>query len=400
MTTPSTATAGWRSERPLRIALVSEPFYPDLGGMPEHVHNLGRELAQRGHRVTVITTSYPRAPRLDLPTAPYDVVRIGRATSHIVSNGSQHHVAVGLRLRAQLSALFAERDFDVIHLHGPIFPTLSLLAIHCAPPRAALIGTLHTHFSDSGLLRLFRRPLQRYLDALDGVIAVSDSALRSLQHVGLRCAATRIENGIDLAYWQGGRAVPTLRDGCFNVLVQARLEPRNDVATVLAALRHLPDPPSVRLIVVGDGPDLSRLQRASSGLNVQFVGSQLQGRADLAASADAYFFTATIASHPMSLLEGMAAGLPTLAFDIEGVRGLLGDGVEGFVLPLGDAARVAERLWTLRQDPALCRTLGTAAQQQAQAFAWPRIAEQVLAFYEQTRAASGGDARAESRSAG
>ncbi|MBL9002968.1 MAG: glycosyltransferase family 4 protein [Myxococcales bacterium] len=372
-------------QRPLRIALVSEPFYPDLGGMPEHVHNLAQQLAHAGHDVTVITTEYARATPLSPPAAAlcarYDVVRLGRATSHIVSNGSQHHVAVGLRLRAQMGALFAQRDFDLIHLHGPIFPTLALLAIHCAPPRAVLLGTLHTHFADSRLLRLLRRPIQRYVDALDGVIAVSESAVRSLERVGLHCHATRIENGIDPEYWQSGRPIAALRDHCFNVLVQARLEPRNDVRTVLAALRHLPDPARVRLIVVGDGPDRERLLREATGLNVAFVGPQLQARADLAASSDAYFFTATIASHPMSLLEGMAAGLPVLAFDIEGARELIRDEIEGFVVGLGRADQVACRLAQLIADPIRRSALAQSARTRAQDFAWPQIAQRVLAYY-------------------
>ena len=371
------------SRRALRVALVSEPFYPDLGGMPEHVHNLARQLARAGHAVTVITTAYPQALPLTMPDAPYEVVRVGRATSHIVSNGSQHHVAVGLRLRARLRAIFCERDFDLIHIHGPIYPTLALLAIHCAPPRARLIGTLHTHFTDSRLLRLLRRPLQRYLDALDGVIAVSDSALGSLQRVGLHCQATRIENGVDVDYWHGGRPLSALRDGCFNLLVQTRLEPRNDVSTVLSALRRLPQPAKVRLILVGDGPDRDRLQREASGLNVRFLGPQLAARADLAASSDAYFFTATIASHPMSLLEGMAAGLPSLAFDIDGVRGLLSDGKEGFVLSLGDAEQAAQRLHQLVRDAEQRSRLSQAARRRAQDYAWPTMAQRVMAYYDQ-----------------
>lgn len=368
--------------RALRVALVSEPFYPDLGGMPEHVHNLARQLVHAGHAATVITTAYPQAPSLAVPDAPYDVVRLGRATSHIVSNGSQHHVAVGLCLRAKLTTLFAQRDFDVIHLHGPIFPTLALLGIHCAPARAALLGTLHTHFDDSRLLRLFRRPMQRYLDALDGLIAVSDTAVQSLQRVGLRCQATHIENGVDVEYWQAGQPLPALRDGCFNLLVQARLEPRNDVGTVIAALRRLPERDRVRLIVVGDGPDRTRLQNEAKGLDVRFLGPQLAARADVAASSDAYFFTATIASHPMSLLEGMAAGLPVLAFDIAGVRGLVRDGNEGAVLRLGDVEQVAARLRALVADVGLRRALGQAALRRAMDFSWPTMAGRVMAYYE------------------
>lgn len=370
----------------MRIALVSEPYYPDLGGMPEHVHNLGIQLVRRGHEVTLYTTAYPQAPALAPLQTPYRVVRLGRATSHIVSNGSQHHVAIGLRLRAQLAGHFAQQQPDVIHLHGPIFPTLALLAMHCAPPTSRLVGTLHTHFDDSRILRLFRRPLQRYLNALDGMIAVSDSALRSLLRVGFSCRATRIENGVDLDYWGGGAPVAAYRDGRFNVLVQTRLEPRNDVATLIDAMRRLPDPQSVRLLVVGSGPQKERLATQAAGLDVHFLGPQLAARADLAASCDAYFFAATIASHPMSLLEGMAAARPILAYDIEGVRELVSPGQQGVVVAPGDAAALSRALATLRADPALRGRMGQAARRQTEAFGWEAISARVLTFYQQVLA--------------
>lgn len=370
----------------MRIALVSEPYYPDLGGMPEHVHNLGVQLARRGHEVTLITTAYPQVPALTPRETPYRVVRLGRATSHIVSNGSQHHVAIGLRLRAQLTALFAEQPPDLIHLHGPIFPTLALLAIHCAPANARLVGTLHTHFEDSRILRLFRRPLQRYLDALDGLITVSDSALRSLQRAGFTCQATRVENGIDLDYWQSGTPIAEYRDGRFNVLVQTRLEPRNDVGTLIAALRYLPDPQSVRLLIAGAGPDRPRLLAEAAGLDVCFLGPQLATRADLAATCDAYFFSATIASHPMSLLEGMAAARPVLAYDIEGVRELVPKSDCGVVLPLGDAAALARAIQALKTDPTRRQRLSARAREQAEAFGWDSISARVLTFYRQVLA--------------
>jgi glycosyltransferase involved in cell wall biosynthesis len=291
--------------------------------------------------------------------------------------------AVGLRLKKQLTALFAARRFDVIHVHAPIFPTLALLGIACAPSTARLVGTLHTHFQDSRALRLFRRPLQRYLDALDGIIAVSDTALASMRRIGFACDATIIPNGVPLPYWRSGARLDEFSDGKCNLLVQARLEPRNHVGTVLSALRRLPEQQrqKVRLLIVGDGPEKTRLLQEAAGLSAVFLGPQLCRRPDFAASSDIYCFTAAIASHPMSLLEGMAAGLPVLAHDIAGVKGLLRDGIEGFVLPLGDAPAYAAALSRLVADDALRLRMGRAAALRAAEFGWDRVAAAVEEFY-------------------
>src|SRR5690242_12922152 len=121
----------------LRVALVSEYYYPDLGGMPEHVHHLGMELCRRGHQVTVVTTAFPEAPPLTPKDAPpFSVVRIGRASRPLIANGSVSRAAVGFGLSRELAALFLAQRFDLIHVHAPIFPTLALLAIRCAPSSA------------------------------------------------------------------------------------------------------------------------------------------------------------------------------------------------------------------------------------------------------------------------
>jgi phosphatidylinositol alpha-mannosyltransferase len=350
--------------------------------MPEHVHQLGRALCGLGHVVTVITTEFPG--HVDLPSeTPFEIVRLGRASPPLIANGSLSLAAVGLGLRRRLQRLLATRQFDVIHVHAPIFPTLALLAIACAPPSALLIGTLHTHFVDSSVLRFFRRPLQRYLDALDGVIAVSETALASLRRIGFRCEAEIIPNGVDLDGWQRGQRLSSLRGGAELVLLaQARLEPRNRIETVIAALWLLQrDGQRPRFHILGDGPRRGELEQQAHGLDCRFAGSVVAARADYAASADVFCFTADIASHPMSLIEGMAAGLPVLAHPIAGVRELIVDGKEGLLVPLGDEHRYAEALRRLLESAPLRQELGAAAQRRVQPLAWPKIAARIEATY-------------------
>ena len=392
---PQPTPASSSDTRPLRVAIVSEYYYPDLGGMPEHVHHLARSLSARGHSVVVVTTRFDGHVEPMPGTSTYEVVRIGRACPPLITNGSVSRAAIGWRLGAQIQRLFTERNFDVIHVHAPLFPTLALLAIRYAPPTAKLIGTLHTHLTDSTLLRWFRRPLQRYLNALDAIVAVSPSAIDCLRRLGFELEAAVIGNGIDLDYWQSGRPLTQFLDGRPNLLVQARLEPRNHIGTILAALRQLqqgafPDGQLPRLLVLGEGPLRTSLQAQSHGLPVHFAGSVLGGRADFAATSAAFCFSAAIASHPMSLMEGMAAGRPVLCHQIAGVPELVTDGVEGFVLPLNDAASYAAALSHLLRDDELRCRMGAAARRRVAEFAWPKITHQLEDLYYRTKALSSG----------
>ncbi len=375
-----------RPGSPLRIALVSEYYYPDVGGIPEHMHHLARHLFLRGHEVSIVTTRFPeRVEGPPIDSTGVEVIRLGRTSGQIIANGSVSRSAVGLRLGQEVAELFQKRQYDVIHVHGPIFPVLPILAIRHAPKEAVTVGTLHSHFDDSLMLRLLRWPLQRYLDALDGVIAVSQSAITSLFHVGLRCTAPIIPNGVDLDFWRSGRRLPQFDDGRLHLLVQARLEPRNDIKTLLEAMdlchREHPD---VRLLLVGDGPMREPLLSSlpeSLRHSVHFAGTRIGDRNDFAATSDIYCFTARIASHPMSLLEGMAAGRPIIAHDIDGTRQLVLSGVEGFLVPVNDPQTYAAALCRLLCDEALRRRMGQAARRRAEAYGWAGIATQVEARY-------------------
>ncbi len=366
----------------LRVALVSEYYYPDVGGMPEHVHQLGRALQRRGHDVTLITTEFPG--RVDLPgDTPYEVVRLGRACPPLYANGSLSLAAVGLGLRRRITQLFHERAFDIIHVHAPIFPTLALLAIACAPPDSTLMGTLHTHFVDSAMLRLFRPALQRYLDALDGLIAVSDTAIDCMRRIGFRLDAEVIPNGVDIDAWQSGVACPSLRgEASFHLLVQARLEPRNRIETVIDGLKLLSsDGLPRRLTVLGEGPRRNELTALARGCDVCFPGAVVAARPDYAASTDVYCFTADIASHPMSLIEGMAAGLPVIAHPIAGVSELVTDGVDGLLVPVGDMRAYAQALRTLQTSDSLRRQLGEAARAKVWPLDWSRLVVRIEEQY-------------------
>src|SRR5437879_3989339 len=96
---------------PMRIALVAEDYYPQLGGVPEHVHNLALQLNSWGHPTTVVTSNMG-----DYPDAPF-VRRVG--TSRVIySNGGVSRVTTGWRLRRRLEAVFRAGRYDIVHVHG------------------------------------------------------------------------------------------------------------------------------------------------------------------------------------------------------------------------------------------------------------------------------------------
>jgi phosphatidylinositol alpha-mannosyltransferase len=366
----------------MKVAIVTEYYYPDVGGTPEHVYHLSRSLIDRGHDVRVVAPDF--GPEHPADPANVPVQRIGKSTL-FMSNGSLSRATVGFGLGRKLAEYLNDERFDVIHVHSPLFPTLPMLAVKHAPERAVVIATLHTHFGLSRVLRSLRKLCQRYLNAIDGVIAVSESAARS----ALRYADfdyTIIPNGVDLTMWTSAEPLPELCDGKLNVSWLSRIEPRNELARMLRVFtsvnRRLGN--IARLNVLGDGPGRDQQERSvpadQLGL-IRFYGRVLAERPRFLRSTDVFCFPTNIVASPITLLEGMAAGCACIACDIDGVNQIVRHEREGVLVPIESDAALARALETLLTNGLLRQKYGAAARTRAEEYRWPHIASQVEAVY-------------------
>ena len=118
----------------VRIAILTDYYYPQLGGITEHVHGQATNLSARGHEVTVITGNLFRPPAVtDGDPAPvardasFEIVRMGQAL-RLYGNASQTLHTLDFRMISKMKRLFRERRFDVIHTHAPYNPGFVMLA--------------------------------------------------------------------------------------------------------------------------------------------------------------------------------------------------------------------------------------------------------------------------------
>ena len=370
------AAARAHPEHPLRIALVTESYYPHVGGVCEHVHFLAREARRRGHHVDIVTSNLPGA-------APArHVIRVGHGQG-IFINGSLARVTVGVGLRRQMRALLAAGRYDVVHVQAPLTPTLPLLAIDESP--VPVVGTFHAAFDRSLWYTLGRRYFQRRLDRLDVAIAVSEVAARS--HA--RYFDTRwevIPNGVDLELFQPGAARPAAMHGDVpTVLFLGRLDPRNGLPILIDAYRALRRRGrTLQLVVVGDGPLASYYRQLAQGEpGIVFTGSVASAeRAGYYANADVYAApTLGGASFGITLLEAMACGTAIVASRIPGFRCVVEHEREALLVPRNAPHALADAIDRVLGDDALRRRLGDTGRERAHAYGWRRVADQVLGVY-------------------
>ena len=367
-----------RDERPLRIALVTEYYYPHLGGVCEHVHFFAREARRRGHHVDVITSHIPGAEH-----QPH-VIRIGRSQP-VYCNGSQARITVGLGLRRQMRKVLRLGRYDIVHVHSPLTPVLPLLAIEEA--ECPVVGTFHTYFDRSVGYSVARRFFQKRLDMLDAAIAVSRSTTMALNRY-FDAKWQIIPNGIDTdVFHPHAPPPPGFSKDLPSILFLGRFDPRNGLSTLIDAFRRVKGRGrEARLVVVGDGPLREHYYRQAAGdKDIVFAGAVLEGRPSYYAHSSVYACPTTKASFGITLLEAMACETPIVCSDILGFRDVVVDGREALMIPCGDRDALADSLVRVLDDPGLAIELGTTGRQHSLQYSWACVTSQVLDVYHSVR---------------
>jgi phosphatidylinositol alpha-mannosyltransferase len=360
--------------RPLRIGLVTEYYYPHLGGICEHVHFFAREARRLGHHVDIITSNIKGG------TEDPHIIRIGRSQP-IYFHGSHARFTVGLNLKKQLREVLRRGRYDIVHVHSPLVPSLPIMAIDLAD--CPVVGTFHTYFDRSHLYRLNRGWLQGKIDRMASVIAVSHSTTIALNRY-FEANWTIIPNGIDLDIFTPQAPKPAgIRSDVPVILFLGRFDPRNGLTTLFDAFRKVKGGSrEAQLVVVGDGPLRKHYYRAAAGdADIKFVGAVLGSRPSYYAHADMYACPTTKASFGITLLESMACETPIVCSDILGFRDVVKHEREALMFPCGDVDALADDLVRLIDDETLRARLGKTGRQNAEAYGWPKVTSAVLDVY-------------------
>jgi phosphatidylinositol alpha-mannosyltransferase len=366
----------------IRVGLVCPYSFDVPGGVQFHVRDLAEHLIEAGHKVSVL------APAEDDTPVPSYVEAAGRAVP-VKYNGSVARVSFGPVSAARVRRWLAEGDFDVLHIHEPITPSLSLLALWAAT--GPLVATFHTANLRSRAMQAAYPVVRPSLEKISARIAVSEDARRTLvDHFG--GDAVVIPNGIFVRRftdacprpeWQGTPERPTIG------FVGRLDEPRKGMPVLAAALpKVLAGYPGARVLVLGrgDGRDILADLGEHAGA-VEFLGPLDDvDKAALLSSVDVYAAPHTGGeSFGIVLVEALASGAPVVASDLGAFRRVLEDGRLGIVFPAGDPLALAEALVGLLGDPERRRALSASGTEASQRYDWSRVARQVLDVYETVR---------------
>ncbi|WP_052304983.1 glycosyltransferase family 4 protein [Stackebrandtia nassauensis] len=375
----------------MKIGIVSPYSFAHPGGVQGHIRDLAETLIETGHEVSVL------APGDRDEEVPSYVVSAGRAIP-VKYNGSVARLSFGPLAATRVRRWLRRNDFDVLHVHEPLSPSLSLLA--CVLARSPVVATFHTAMPRSRALAAGRGIAQLVLEKITARIAVSAHARRlQVEHLG--GGATEIPNGVKVSRFAEAPPLPGWPGdgGCLGFVGRFD-EPRKGFAILLDAFAALvPEHPGLRLLVLGPGDT----DKAVAGLDpevrgrIDFLGmASDEVKARMLRSVDIYVAPNTGGeSFGMILTEAMAAGTPIVASDLNAFRRVLDDGAAGALFPVGDADALAETIAKLLPDNELKKSYVAKADELLPDFDWSNVAERVLEVYTAAVEATGGTAARE-----
>jgi phosphatidyl-myo-inositol alpha-mannosyltransferase len=363
---------------PLRVGLVCPYSFDRPGGVQNHVLGLAGHLRDAGHQPAVL------GPGTAADLADPDLADVFTSAGTAVPvryNGSVARVNFGPLSAARVRRWLAAGDFDVLHLHEPVTPSVAMLALRAA--EVPVVATFHTATPRSRSMQLAGGALRGTIDKIGAGIAVSEPARRVVVRY-LRRDAAVIPNGFRVADFPGPRRPPApWRGGRHPRLVfLGRVEePRKGLDVLLAALPAIRAAhPDLEVVVAGHG------QRALPSHVRREDGVTDARKAELLATADVFVAPHTAReSFGIVLLEAMASGAPLVASDLPAFTALLqadlrAPGRElGTVFPAGDHRALATAVAAVldRPDPARVAR----GQEHARRFDWTRVGPEVVEVY-------------------
>jgi phosphatidyl-myo-inositol alpha-mannosyltransferase len=387
---PTSGPPASRIVKEMRIALLSPYSWAYPGGVNRHVEALAECFVEDGHYVRVLAPYDPpgrfstvlhRGAKPQLVDVPEYLIPLGR-TAGFKANGAVSNLSLTPFGVATTLRELRTGDYDVLHVHEPIAPIgpWAITDLTHLPT----VGTFHTYNENklsNGAARFLGAG--RIFNRLHVRIAVSQASAWTAQRF-FGGHYTVIPNGVHLDPERARRGARRPQGERLRILFVGQAVERKGLPLLLRAFEALREHIPAELTVIGPSRDeLAPLMLDAQDVRVLGkVDDETKWReleeADVLAAP-----SLRGESFGMVLTEAFAAGTPVVASNIAGYRDVVSDGVDGVLVPPGDARALAETLRDLYEEPQRRAAMARATVEKVQQFAWPTVASRVMASYEE-----------------
>jgi len=359
-----------------RIGIVCPYGWDTPGGVRSHIDDLAQYLIAQGHHVSVL------APAIDDSTLPDYVISAGRPIS-IPYNGAVARVLFGPIAFNRVKQWISAGEFDLLHLHEPAIPSISLLA--CWAAEGPMVGTFHAAANRQRVAFAVTPFLEPVIEKLSARIAVSEAARETLQ-IHLDTDAIVVPNGIYAKRFDHA-VIDSRWTGNTIGFIGRFEEPRKGLEVIVAALPQMISTlPDVRVLVAGPGDSEAFLKDVEPSLHNRFTflgRISEEEKANFMASVGVYVAPNTGGeSFGIILAEALAAGASVVASDIPAFDSLLAHGQFGTLFSSEDSHDLARKIVALLTNTESRVDKAKKGRDYAQNFDWDVVAEKIYDVYE------------------
>lgn len=308
---------------PLKIAIVTDTWAPEINGVAHALLQLCKGLQQQGNSIFLIR---PEQSEACIDFKP-DHECLVRAQSIPKYSGLQF----GWPQLIKLTKALKQNQVDIVHIvtEGPLgFAMLQLARSLHIPVSSGFHSAFHD-FSRYFDLAFLMKPVQHYLRWFHNnthlTCVPSQETANALRKLGFTCPLVVVGRGVDQQRFSSRYYSTELRqqwsagEHTRVMLYVGRLSPEKEVDVLISAYRSMQAPQGAmqnKLVIVGDGPDRLRLEQLATGLDVIFMGGVSgQALSQAYASADVFVFASQVETFGNVVLEAMASGLPVIAYN-------------------------------------------------------------------------------------
>lgn len=373
----------------MRVALVGDEYYPDIGGAARYAFDLSLQLAKLGVEVVVVTHAHPG----QLEEEEIAGVKIRRVKGLVLKDP---HRAVSPLLFRRCHKYILDGEFDVVH-GLDMYSTMAQKAVRFAHwHRIPCVMTCHTVMESPFLIFWQRLAVWLFrLREADRLIAVSQASAHFSRLLGFReKRVTVVPNGVDLSCFNGKVDAFLMRKelGIDNkplVVTASRLIKRKSPGLLVSAFaRVLKVVPNAKLVIAGSGREEDNLSRQVESLDIansvfMMGGLAKEKVAQLMAAADVFVLPSKMESFGLALLEASAAGVPIVCSNAGGAPEVFQNDFNALLYPPGDDDAMAKAIVHLIQDRELAKKISGNAVETAKRFTWEMTAERMLRVYEE-----------------